>query len=272
MCVLTRVSPANLDLNECSQSKGAKDEEEVSTTDEAEEDIPEITQRPPAEPAFDLNGMDDVAPACACSTVAETKADCCLQDAEEDTWEDLLKQPKQPKQPRVNMFIITPRNSTIFLRLREADTVTALKTQLRDRLGIEPDEQQLLLNDVPLLDGSESLEACGAHELSTFRLYRVKPSNAREIRIFMKLPTSEVVAIHASNCDTVGELKARVSSEWKYSKDSAVLRFRGQPLVEYRSLKSYNIEVGNVLHLLLRDDETKRSSRITEPDTLQFMD
>lgn len=151
----------------------------------------------------------------------------------------------------MRIVVRTQVGTEVPMKVQAESTVVSLKTRLRDRLGIGADEQKLVSGTTVLSDDLCAVAAYGVQHGSILTLLLVRSMTTRHARIFLKLPAGEIVAMEVPTSESVGELKARVCDQQGLSRACVAMRFRGWDLCEHRSLKSYNIEVGNVVHFVV---------------------
>eukprot|EP00930_Biecheleria_cincta_P090398 TRINITY_DN79770_c0_g1_i1.p1 TRINITY_DN79770_c0_g1~~TRINITY_DN79770_c0_g1_i1.p1 ORF type:complete len:264 (-),score=26.30 TRINITY_DN79770_c0_g1_i1:75-803(-) len=81
----------------------------------------------------------------------------------------------------------------------------------------------------------------------------VMPSGIRS-RIFVKMPAGDLVALDTDLAQSIASLKRQLRSmyrtEFGAGSDSCILRFRGEQLPDYLTLKECRVELGSVVHAL----------------------
>ena len=142
------------------------------------------------------------------------------------------------------VFVQVPSGRTMVFEVQPTDTISELKSRIRERGGIPGDVQHLFL------DGQE------LQNESTFREANVQPSailhleldEGRDTQIFIAYSNS-TTTLWVNPDMTVGALKAVIAEREHIAVDVQELYFARRLLENDRTLRSYVIEDNHVLHL-----------------------
>ena len=151
------------------------------------------------------------------------------------------------------IFVKTLSKTTITLGVYTDTSIEVIKTKIRDKMGIPPDQQRLFFAGQEL-QNSSTLSKCNIKNESALYLLLVLDEG---MRIFVKTLTGKIITLEAEASDTIENLKTRIQIHDQdiTPPDQQRLFFTGQELEDCRALCDYKIQKDFTLHLLTRVHE-----------------
>ena len=133
-------------------------------------------------------------------------------------------------------------------------TVQNLKEKIKDKLGIEPNEQTLLfrrgvLQDNILLFQYDIQEG---NVLTLFTYLPIKEKENELLQLFIKTLTGKEIVLTVDPTLTIQKLKCEIQDKEGVPSDQQRLIFAGAQLEDSRTLASYNIKTESTLNLIPR--------------------
>lgn len=156
---------------------------------------------------------------------------------------------KVPTADSWHVFIRTSCGKRFMLEAEPTDTIEVMKTKIQGREKISIEHQKLLFNKTTLEDKQTLLEL-KIESGSTIDL-------DDSIRIsFIVTSTFKTIKLKVQRSDTVADVKAKIKAQEGISEDQhRYLIYLGKVLETQRTLESYRVSDGSILHLVLRVEE-----------------
>ncbi|XP_071686814.1 uncharacterized protein [Rutidosis leptorrhynchoides] len=149
----------------------------------------------------------------------------------------------------IKIFVKTlSSGKTISERVKPSYTVSKVKELIESSVGIHPNEQVLMFNDMVLDD------CCTLADFDIGRdctLTLIQKSDAK-MQIFIKMMDGNTIIMKVKPLVTIDRVKTAIERLKDIPYDQQRLIFEGRPLEDWRTLKHYNINNGSTLHLILR--------------------
>lgn len=154
--------------------------------------------------------------------------------------------------PEQIIFTIKLPNGKSSVRTMSATTtVAALKKQLLDEYGYDP-EEQILVYGQSVLGNDKTLEDHGISSNATLHLV-IEAKDA--LRVNLKRPNQEMLVLLMRQSSSVKEVKAQIKSSDNIPVETITLKLDGKVLEDERVLSDYNLTDDTELELIVKDIE-----------------
>ena len=142
------------------------------------------------------------------------------------------------------IFVKTPTGKNITtLNLVSSERVGFVKAEIEDKVGVPQHQQQLMFNDRHLVD-ELTLDDYGIEREDTLQLvWKVK----RGMGVIIKMK-SLAVGMELEASDTIETVKAKIQERIVKSQNHQ-LKFNGKYLEGGKTLRDYNVQHGDTIHL-----------------------
>ena len=167
------------------------------------------------------------------------------------------------------LFICGKRltGKTITFEAEASELVENVKADIRDKEGIPPDWQVILVYAGKLLEDGRTLSDYNVYRESTIHLVIRPPKCNIDVRLIEKSKT--VTVDNIDSWTTIGQIKARINDEEHVTPDQQILLFNGRILQDdERTLVCHNIQHGSIIDLRVRGEN---NSNLHQP-VLLFID
>ena len=133
-------------------------------------------------------------------------------------------------------------------------TVQNLKEKIKDKLGIEPNEQTLLFKR-GILQDNIALFQYDIQEGNVLTLFTYLPIKEKEnelLQLFIKTLIGKEIVLTVEPSLTIQQLKCEIQDKEGVPSDQQRLIFAGAQLEDSRTLASYNIKTKATLNMIPR--------------------
>ena len=133
-------------------------------------------------------------------------------------------------------------------------TVANLKEKIKEKIGIEPNEQTLLFkrgilqDNIPLFQ----YDIQEGNVLTLFTYLPIKEKENELLQLFIKTLTGKEIPLIVDPSLTIQQLKCEIQDKEGVPSDQQRLIFSGAQLEDSRTLASYNIKTESTLNLIPR--------------------
>ena len=133
-------------------------------------------------------------------------------------------------------------------------TVQNLKEKIKDKLGIEPNEQTLLFRRGVLQDNIPlfQYDIQEGNVLTLFTYLPIKEKENELLQLFIKTLTGKEIVLTVDPTLTIKKLKCEIQDKEGVPSNQQRLIFAGAQLEDSRTLASYNIKTNSNLNMIPR--------------------
>ncbi|XP_078150637.1 ubiquitin-NEDD8-like protein RUB1 [Carex rostrata] len=147
----------------------------------------------------------------------------------------------------MQIFVKTLRGKTITLEVQSSDTIEDIKSRIQEGLVISANQQRLIYGGKQLEEG-RTLADYNIQRNSTLHL-TLRLSGGTTIKV--KTLTGKEIEIDIELTDTVDKIKEHVQEKEGIPPLQQRLIFTGKQMADNKTAAEYNIQGGDVLHLVL---------------------
>lgn len=140
------------------------------------------------------------------------------------------------------IFIKTVTGETVTLPVTQYYTIGKVKVKIQDKKGIPADQQRLVFA------GEEPKDECTLYDCN-IQKDSILLLRWRCIHIFVKTLSGEILTLEVKLSDTINDLKLKIQDEGVEETLQQTLRFAGQQLEDRCTLKEYNINDEDIIHI-----------------------
>ena len=133
-------------------------------------------------------------------------------------------------------------------------TVQSLKEKIKDKLGIEPNEQTLLFQRGVLQDNIPlfQYDIQEGNVLTLFTYLPIKEKENELLQLFIKTLIGKEIVLTVEPSLTIQQLKCEIQDKEGVPSNQQRLIFAGAQLEDSRTLASYNIKTNSNLNMIPR--------------------
>ena len=133
-------------------------------------------------------------------------------------------------------------------------TVANLKEKIKEKIGIEPNEQTLLFKGGILQDNIPlfQYDIQEGNVLTLFTYLPIKEKENELLKLFIKTLTGKEIVLTVAPSFTIQKLKCEIQDREEIPSDQQRIIFAGAQLEDSRTLASYNIKTDSTLNLIPR--------------------
>jgi hypothetical protein len=143
---------------------------------------------------------------------------------------------------KMHIFISDMNNMSLMLEVLPSDTIDMVKQKIQDLKQIPKDEHQLWYQS-NILEEKHTLEYYHIDNMTTLYLHD------RQIKIFIKRGGGDDITLDVLPSDTIKMVKQKIQDRKNIPKDKQDLFYVRKKLMDWYTLKAYNINNMSTLHL-----------------------
>mmetsp|Transcript_6838 Transcript_6838/g.14829 ORF Transcript_6838/g.14829 Transcript_6838/m.14829 type:complete len:427 (+) Transcript_6838:47-1327(+) len=149
--------------------------------------------------------------------------------------------------PTFKIHLRTQTGQTKTAKVRGSLSIGQLKLKIKEK-GATPADQQRVIYEGVQLEDSHSLSHYNIHNESTLLL--VLGRSAMEISV--RTLTGKIIPLEVDPYDSIDNVKLKIQDKEGIPTDQQRLIYAGVQFEDHRTLSSYNVHSGSVIHLMLK--------------------